>query len=35
MWWHWLFGIGRFGLPLDFLLGIMVLAQYLHEKGKL
>jgi hypothetical protein len=35
MCWHWLLGVGRFGLVLDFLLGIFVLGEYLHENGKL
>jgi len=35
MWWRSLFGIGHFGLTLDFLFGIIILCQYLHENGKL
>ena len=33
--WNWLFGVGVRGLVLDFLFGILVLGQYLHENGKL
>jgi hypothetical protein len=33
--WKWLFGMGVWGLPIDFLLGIFILGQYLHENGKL
>jgi hypothetical protein len=32
---NWLFGIGVKGLGIDFLLGILILGQYLHENGKL
>ncbi len=33
--WNWLFGVGVRGLVLDFLFGILILGQYLHENGKL
>ena len=33
--WNWLFGVGVRGLELDFLFGILILGQYLHENGKL
>jgi hypothetical protein len=33
--WKWLFGMGVWGLPIDFLLGIFILGQYLQENGKL
>jgi hypothetical protein len=33
--WNWLLGIGVRGLPIDFLFGMIILGQYLHENGKL
>ena len=33
--WSWFLDIGLWGLPPDFLLGVMVLGQYLRENGKL
>lgn len=33
--WNWFLGIGVRGLLIDFLFGILVLGQYLHENGKL
>jgi hypothetical protein len=33
--WNWLLGLGVRGLGIDLLLGVIILGQYLHDKGKL
>jgi hypothetical protein len=33
--WTWLRGVGVWGLGMDFLFGILILGQYLHDNGKL
>jgi hypothetical protein len=33
--WNWLLRLGLRGLGFDFLLGIIILGQYLHDNGKL
>jgi hypothetical protein len=33
--WNWFLGLGVRGLAFDFLFGIIILGQYLHDSGKL
>jgi hypothetical protein len=33
--WNQFLGVGARGLAIDFLFGILILGQYLHENGKL
>ena len=33
--WNWFLDMGMRGLVIDFLLGVLILGQYLHDNGKL